>query len=272
MAGLTPVFADVEPDTGSLTPDIALAALDAHPDLAAVVVVSPFGHPVPPAPWEEFQRRTGVPVVIDAAAAFDTLTPSTLPAVVSLHATKPLGCGEGGFLLSLDTDLVARILTRSNFGFDSARRAQNRSLNGKMSEYHAAVALAALDAWPATRDSLLDTARPYRTALEPIPSVRLPHGWGRDWISSTLVVRLIGGRDLVTLRGALDDLGIETRRWWEDGCHAHPAFAGFPRLSLEHTTNLAADSLGLPFSPDISQAEIVRVAGALGTILASIAP
>jgi dTDP-4-amino-4,6-dideoxygalactose transaminase len=100
IAGLTLWFLDVHPETWALDPAAVELALEQAPGpVAAVMPVLPFGRPCDLAGWSAFRARTGVPVVIDAAAGFDALDPGDLPCVVSLHATKALGCGEGGFLV-----------------------------------------------------------------------------------------------------------------------------------------------------------------------------
>ena len=71
-------------------------------EVGAVMPVVPFGRPIDFDGWDRFRSRTGLPVVIDAAAGFDSVTPTETPAVVSLHATKVFGVGEGGFVLSDD--------------------------------------------------------------------------------------------------------------------------------------------------------------------------
>ena len=67
--------------------------------VGAVMPVVPFGCPIDVAAWDRFRASTEIPVVIDAAAGFDALVPGAVPAVVSLHATKVLGAGEGGFVV-----------------------------------------------------------------------------------------------------------------------------------------------------------------------------
>ncbi len=37
-----------------------------------MIPVAPFGRPVPQTAWLEFRERTGIPVVIDGAATFET--------------------------------------------------------------------------------------------------------------------------------------------------------------------------------------------------------
>ena len=92
-------------------------------DVGAIMVVAPFGAPVDGPEWERVQADTGIPVIIDAAAAFDTLQergPMRLgacPMTVSLHATKVFGVGEGGALLCHDRALMDRVRRMAQFGF-----------------------------------------------------------------------------------------------------------------------------------------------------------
>jgi len=74
-----------------------------------------------------------------------------VPVVVSLHATKALGIGEGGFVASTDHALIGAVARCCNFGFLGSRETRVPAFNAKMSEVHAAVGLAALDGWPRTR-------------------------------------------------------------------------------------------------------------------------
>ena len=65
--------------------------------------------------------------------------------VYSFHATKSFGVGEGGVVYSANTDLISRIRQTENFGFSASRETTLTALNGKMSEYTAAIALSTLD-------------------------------------------------------------------------------------------------------------------------------
>jgi dTDP-4-amino-4,6-dideoxygalactose transaminase len=54
--------------------------------------------------------------------------------------------------------------------------------------------------------------------------------------------------------------GIDTRRWWGEGAHAHQATDGFPRQALPNTEALAQAAIGLPFYRDLATADIRRIA------------
>jgi len=263
-AGLVPHFVDVNP--ASWTPEPAtIRQLAQAPDVGAALIVSPFGAPLDLAAWEAVQAETGKTVLIDAAAAFDTLRDGgemraggcTL--VVSLHATKVFGIGEGGALLSRDPALMQRVRALCQFGFAGTREALVPGGNAKLSEHTAAVGLAALDAWPAARDGWARATRLYADLL---PScVTLPPQFGRSWVSSTL--NLLWPDPACALADSLAAEGIASLRWWGSGCHAQPAYRACASEALPVTERLAARSIGLPFWPDLSPREVERVCGAL---------
>jgi dTDP-4-amino-4,6-dideoxygalactose transaminase len=260
QAGLRPWFVDVDPFDGALSAAAALRlAADAPGRLGAALIVSPFGRPVDVAAWDEFRRRTGIPVVLDAAAAFDVAHASPIPTVVSLHATKVLAVGEGAFVAWTDTDGVCAIRQRVNFGFSDSREARVAAINGKLSEYAAAVGLAALDEWPATRASYLRVAREYAGAFEGIMAVKLQPGYGSEWISGTAIVEVPADR-LAHVEDALAEASVGSRRWWGDGLARHAAFASYARSQLPVTDALASVTLGLPCWPDLPVDAVARVA------------
>lgn len=269
QAGLRPWFVDVDSDSWMMRPE-AIAELPAavREALVAVIPVCAFGALGDLPAWRAFRDETGVPVVLDAAAAFDALQDADLPAVVSLHATKVLGLGEGGFLATRDADLALRVRRLSTFGFHGSRESRIPATNAKLSEYAAAVGLAALDSWAADRLRFALAAQHLRISLINQPDVRFQAGWGSDWVTSVCNVALPeGAADAVA--AALGAEGVETRRWWGQGCHVSPAFADCGRGDLSRTDRLGGSVLGLPFAIDLSVPEIRRIAEAMGRALAA---
>ncbi|WP_339930084.1 DegT/DnrJ/EryC1/StrS family aminotransferase [uncultured Brevundimonas sp.] len=270
QAGLRPWFADVDPDSWMLRPEAVTGlTADVREQVVAVLPVSAFGAPADLAAWRAFRDETGVPVLVDAAAAFDTLDDAALPAVVSLHATKVLGIGEGGFLATRDAALALKVRQLTTFGFQDSRESQVAATNAKLSEYAAAVGLAGLDAWPADRFRFLRAAQHLRISLIGQPEVRFQDGWGSDWATSVCTVGLPEGA-AGPVAEALHRQGVDTRQWWGLGCHMSPAFTGCARGDLRYTDRLAGSVIGLPFSIDLDAAETARIANALQQALASL--
>jgi dTDP-4-amino-4,6-dideoxygalactose transaminase len=259
LAGLVPYFVDVDPATDALDIGSLERAIDDAPRvIGAVMPVAPFGQPIDVREWDDFRSRTGIPVVIDAAAGFDSLRPGQTASIVSLHATKVLGAGEGAFVISSDSSLIWEIATRSNFGFAGTREAIAPAANAKLSEYHAAVAHAALDEWDLVRDEWLACSGAYRRALRPVSGVELQPGFGTSWVTSSCVVKM--RKDcLEHVERELASNQIATRRWWGSGAHTHPSTIGYPRAQLPAAEALARTTIGVPLYRDIGVADIEYV-------------
>jgi dTDP-4-amino-4,6-dideoxygalactose transaminase len=263
-AGMIPYFTDVDPQSLVLTPQIAEAALRQLPRKpGAVLVVSAFGAPPDIAAWQDFEEIHRIPVVFDAAAAATSLSAlAAQPLAVSLHATKVLGIGEGGAVITSDRTFAERITTMTNFGFcGEARRSMLRGGNYRISEYAAAVALAALDGVDAKITQLRGVVKQYRDRLANSP-VQLQDGVGEQWVTMTLNAVVPRSRLEDTLV-SFDSTGVQWRRWWGPGCHAHPSFQELPALDLEVTRELAPRVIGVPCHTRLNAEQVEAVCGCL---------
>jgi len=258
-AGLEPYFLDVDRNTWALDPDAVQERISGiEGPIAAVMPVAPFGASVELDRWSAFAEKTGIPVVMDAAASFDRAIGGEVPVVLSLHATKVMGIGEGGAVLCANEDLAESIRAGRNFGFLAGRSAKLSGTNAKLSEYGAAVGLAALDRWQETRRANLSIAKTYLEVFSGIAGLQFGPEFSAQTANSTCNVQFdapIASRIIEELAGA----GIETRKWWNDGCHNEPVFAGCPRDDLHNTDFLAERVVGLPFFEELNRAAINRI-------------
>ncbi len=263
--GHSVVFADSAPDTWQLTPGIAREAAGRH-HLALVIPVASFGCPVDVEAWDAFVRDTGIPVLIDAAAAFGNQAIGAQASVAfSFHATKPFSCAEGGALVTRDADLASRVRRLANFGFEHAI-VHVAGTNAKLSEYAAAIGLAQWSRRPAQLAHRSALWQDFAPALASLPGVRLQQGFAGDALPAVLVVRLTApaadvARDLAAR-------GIQTRRWYCPPLHRHPAFARFPRGDLTVCEVLGERSLGLPWFAGMTPTQCRAVVDELGRSLA----
>lgn len=268
-ANLEPYFVDVDEATWTMNPR-ALASRGDLERVGAVIVVSPFGAPVDTAAWDRFMDETNIPVIIDCAASFDTVQaidqarPGRSPIMVSLHATKVFGAGEGAFVVSTDEQTVLRFRQICNFGVWE-RPGQILGYNGKLSEYHCAVGLAQLDRWPQRREQLVRVTDRYRDSLGAIPGLALLPHYGDGWVSCYCNVAT--DSPAVSMIEWLRECGVETRRWWRSGVHGQPAYRGFARDPLPVTERLGERVFGLPFFPDIDDAQVERVVTAVQALV-----
>ena len=266
--GFDPLLADIDAESWMLDPQ----ALLGHPSLdrvGVVIPVSAYGRPVAQAGWLDFQQRTGIAVVIDGAASFEALCRDparhigSIPVALSLHATKSLGTGEGGCVLARDPEFVARATQAMNFGFRHSRDSASASINGKMSEYHAAVGLAELDGWQGKQSAFAAIVADYRAqAVQAGVERRL--FTAPDICSSYVLLRCDDASQSLALQSALRQHNVEFRIWYGAGLHHQTHFANCQRDPLPVTDALAPCLIGLPMAPDLDTRQIARVIRALG--------
>jgi dTDP-4-amino-4,6-dideoxygalactose transaminase len=261
--GYQAYLADIDRESWMLQPD----QLAEHPEcdrVGLVIPVAPFGRAVPQEPWLAFQRRTGIPVVIDGAASFEGLTDvpeqrlGELPVALSFHATKCFATGEGGAVATSDVELARRVVRALNFGFFGTRDAVSASLNGKMSEYHAAVGLAELDGWPAKRAAFRAAADYYRRLLTSVGLSERFYG-PPDIAGCYALFRCAGEQEAARVQQCLARHGVDFRLWYGEGLHRHTYFADLPRDALPATEDQAPRVLGLPMASDLTEACIARI-------------
>lgn len=268
-AGHRLLVTDVDPQRWTLTPEIARAALRVH-RVDCVIPVTALGCPVDAQRWDEFSEQTGIPVIVDAAGAFGNQAAGRRIAVAfSLHATKTMGIGEGGFAVSGDGDWIERVRHLSNFGIDpSDFRVHEPGTNAKLSEYHAAVGLAALARWPERAALRRTLANEYRERLEALCGGIEFQQRPREGAYAAFCVLLPPAADPALAGSRLAAAGIETRRWYYPPLNRHPAFADAGIAgNLDATTRISSRLLGLPFHLDLNSASIDTVAQRLARIL-----
>lgn len=137
QAGATPVFADVEPETGNLSVDAVAAAVG--PRTRAVLPVHLYGQMVDMRGFRELCDRKGLALIEDAAHCVEGMRDGVRPgqlsdaAAFSFYATKNLTCGEGGAVVVRDEALARKIKVLRSHGMD--RVAADRFKGGGFSHW-----------------------------------------------------------------------------------------------------------------------------------------
>lgn len=279
-AGHIPVLADVDAHTWLLTPDIACAAC-AQTRVDAVLPVATFGMPQDMQAWQRFEQSTGLPVVIDAAAAYGSqwLQGAQGTLVFSMHATKSLPAGEGGLVVSTRPGLAARVRQLSNFGINLHPTAgvpvgslADIGTNAKMSEYHAAIALFSLQKWEQyaldRRGFQADLVHKLSQASGQRLTWQSPGQGGVQMAPALLCARLPNAAARSALEQACQQARITTRRWYQPLLHQMPVLQ--PQCQVLDAPNaqaLAQTLLGLPFFLGMTTQQRQRLEGVVGQVL-----
>lgn len=268
--GLEPVFVDIEPDGFNIDPAQVEAAIT--PRTSAIVAVHCYGHACDVDALAGIARRHGLKLVYDAAHAFgalhrgETLLRHGDLSVVSFHATKVLNTFEGGAVLCHDATAKRRLDSLGNFGFVDQHRVGEVGLNGKMSEFGAALGLLQLERVDAALAARAAIDARYRAAFGGVPGLRLPpaprEGERRNHAYFPLRVEagFALGRD--ALHAHLTAHGVHARRYFHPLISDFAPYAGLPSADparLPHARRAAAAVLCLPLYPELQSHEQDRV-------------
>ena len=138
-----PVFADIDEDRLTIDPGKIEALITDK--TSAILATHVYGIPCHVEEIEAIANKHSLKVIYDAAHAFGTLykNKSLLSygdvSTLSTHATKLFHTIEGGAVMTNDVKTHEKISLLRNFGHDGAYKFNGLGINGKNSEFHAAM-------------------------------------------------------------------------------------------------------------------------------------
>jgi dTDP-4-amino-4,6-dideoxygalactose transaminase len=272
--GLHPRFADIDRHTLTLSAGAAMGAIGMR--ASAILATHTYGTPCDVEALEESARQSGIRLFFDAAHAFGS-THRGKPVgrfgdaeVFSLTPTKPVIAGEGGIIMTNDDELAERCRLGRDYGKTDDYDVRFIGLNGRMSELHAAVALASLDGVDERIEERNSLADRYRAALGTVPGVSFPQVRVGDRSTykdfTVLIDSDVFGLDAASLARALAAEGIETRRYYSPPVHRTRAYRTMANGPLPVTEWAADRVLTLPLWGGMNDDHIERVAEAIRRI------
>jgi perosamine synthetase len=274
--GATPVFADIDPRTYNLDPQLAEQAVTAR--TKAIMPVHQVGLPADMDAFLEIARRHDLALVEDAACAIGahykgrpigSLGP---PTCFSLHPRKVITTGEGGMIAVQDAAVAERMRRLRGHGMSMSDLARHnssevvvesypeRGWNHRMTDMQGAIGLCQLEVLDHILQRRRELAERYTEALAGVPFLQTPYEpsyASRTWQS--YCVRLAPGAPVGQgeLMGLLLGDGIATRRGVM-ATHLEPAYAA-EGLELPHTEAASRETVMLPLFPGLTDAEQDRV-------------
>jgi dTDP-4-amino-4,6-dideoxygalactose transaminase len=279
---LRPVFADIDPETLTLSPMSAETALGVR--TSAILATHTFGTPCAAEKLSAVARNAGIRLFFDAAHAFGSKRAGTPVGgfgdaeVFSLSPTKVLVAAEGG-LIATNHDLLAE---RCRIGRDYANPGDYDclfvGLNARMSEVHAAIALASFEDLENRIDRRNELAGMYIRALGDVPGIAFPAVAQADrstYKDFTILVEASEfGIDAAELAEALRAEGIQTKRYYAPPVHTMQAYRSHAGKNgqLPVTEAIVQRVLTLPLWSSMDGPELLRVADAVRRIHRHLGP
>lgn len=171
-----PVFVDIDPVTCNIDPTRIESAIT--PQTSAILPVHCYGNPCDVKLIQKIADAYGLKVIYDAAHTFgvkyhgESLLNYGDLSILSFHATKVFTTFEGGAIICPDARTKQRIDYLKNFGFADEVTVTAAGINGKMSEFNAALGLLQLKHIESVlmRRKEIDTI--YRRELKKVKGIR----------------------------------------------------------------------------------------------------
>ncbi len=270
MAGATPVFADIDPTTGNLSPADVRARVTGR--TRAIMPVHWGGYPCDMDELAEIAAEVGAVVIEDAAHALGAtyrgravgaVSPLT---IFSFQAIKHLTTGDGGAICCGTAEYESAARARRWFGIDRAKSEpsilgerlydlQNLGFKYHMNDLAAAVGLGNLSDFPGRLAARRKTAARYRAELADVSGVTLldmqadrEHAY---WLFTLLVER----REEFIRKLASEDIPSSIVHRRIDG---NSIFGGL-REGLEGQARFGASQISIPVHEGLTEDDVDRV-------------
>jgi dTDP-4-amino-4,6-dideoxy-D-glucose transaminase len=267
--GIKPVFVDIDPVTLNLDPGKLEAAIT--PQTTAIMPVHVYGHPCDVDRIRAIADTYGLKVIYDAAHAFgvqchcgSVLNHGDL-SVLSFHATKVFTTFEGGAIICPDEKTRQRINYLKNFGFADELTVVAPGINGKMSEFNAALGLLQLKGQTRALAQRKAIDARYRAGLETLRGIRCLQP-GTEMHSNYAYFPILVQPEYPLSRDALyrrfRDVNIFVRRYFFPLISDFPMYRGLPSAAHDNlpvARKLSQQVLCLPIYPELPLEQVDRI-------------
>lgn len=172
---LTPVFVDIDPVTSNIDPQAVEKAVTEN--TVAILPVHCYGIPCEVDALQTIADKHNLKLIYDAAHAFgakykgQSLLSYGDLSMVSFHATKVFNTFEGGAIVCHSAEMKQHIDQLKNFGIVNETTVNDVSMNGKLSEVHAALGLLQLKSIDQTLQARQKVDSHYRKLLADIEGI-----------------------------------------------------------------------------------------------------
>lgn len=267
-AGCKPVFADIDPKRLTLDPGKVAELINAN--TVAIMPVCVYGIPGDQEALSAIGSEYSLPIIYDAAHCFGaenndvSILNSGDIACFSLHATKLYHTVEGGGIVCRDEDTYKKLYHLSNFGITSQTSINLQGINGKMSEFHAAMGLSLLPYLDQFINQRADVYARYEALLQPVRGVTLLSEYFPDKHNYAYCPVLFEGGDkaVALVIEELNKESIFPRRYFYPSLSRSGAYTN-SRADTPIADRVSLSALCLPIYPELP---LDVVDGICGTI------
>ncbi len=263
--GSTPVFADIKSSDFNIDPKKIEALIT--PETVAIMATHVYGNPCDTDAIEEIAVKHHLKIIYDAAHAFGSkykgrqiLSYGDI-ATCSFHATKVFHTIEGGAIITNDDALAEKMTLYRQFGH-AGDEYFSIGINGKNSEFHAAMGLCLLPLMPEFIERRKAIADLYDELLSGLPITR-PEAMAETVYNYSYHPIIVDSEErLLGIKKLLLENNIVTRRYFFPSLNNLPQFVGEPCPVSE---SISVRALALPMFFELKDADIEKICALIKT-------
>ena len=256
----TPVFVDIEPGTFCIDPLKIEAAITSRTQ--AILATHVYGYPCAVEKIEIIAKKYKLKVIYDGAHAFGTLCGGKQllsygdVSTCSFHATKLFHTVEGGCIITADDAMAEKLKLYRSFGHVGDEYF-SIGLNGKNSEFHAAMGVCNLRYLPGIIAARRKISGWYDTYLEGT-NLKRPLLPGDTQYNFAYYPVIFGSEAIMKkTMTSLQQQQVNTRRYFYPSLNKLPFLDA--TVSCPVSEAIAASVLCLPLFHDLAQADVERI-------------
>ncbi len=261
---LQPAFADIDINSLCINPDEVEQL--AKQGIKYLLATHVYGNPCDVKKLQELAEKYKLKIIYDAAHAFDvdykdiSILQYGDISTLSFHATKLFHTIEGGAIVTNDDELAHKISYMRNFGHNGPEQFWGIGINGKASEFNAAMGLCILPNMEKIISDRKKVDASYRTGLDrkeiSFPVIRSATTYNYAYFP----ILLQSEEMLLAVSEKLRENHINPRRYF------YPSLNTLPFIENQHcpiAEDVSRRVLCLPQYADLSQEEINKIIGVI---------
>lgn len=256
--GCQPVFVDIEGKSLNIDPNKIEEAITEH--TTAILATHVYGNPCDVSAIEKIAKKHNLKVIYDGAHAFGVeINGKSIfeygdISICSLHATKLYHSIEGGFVVTKNPELLKKLAYIRNFGISGFDTFSELGINGKNSEFHAAMGLVNLNYINIIHNKREQLVNAYDKGLKNLRAYKPSWHQNANENYAYYPIVLESETLLLKIKEKLESHKIFTRRYF------YPSLASaLPYLEVQqfgNTDSISKCVLCLPLYYDLSVEEI----------------
>ncbi len=254
----SPKFVDIDPFSLNIDPKKIEAAIG--PNTSAILATHVYGNPCDVEAIDAIAKKHNLKVIYDGAHAFGVQVNGRSIfeygdiSTCSLHATKLYHSVEGGLIITKDPELLKKIAHMRNFGISGYSSFSELGINGKNSEFHAAMGLINFKWIDKIIKRRLEIIERYHQNLRNFKA-KVPLWHKNSNQNGAYLVYILESEDLLLkIKSSLDTFEIFTRRYFYPSLSSSLPY--LDPVEMEVTDDIAKRVLCLPLYYELTDEEI----------------